>query len=341
MANRDLVAIGTSAGGIEALLFLAKKLPADFPAAIVVTIHLPSHARSELDRVLSRSGPLPASFAVDGERLEKGHIYIAPPGRHVLLDADRLALGVGPRENNARPAIDPMLRSAAVCCGFRSIGVVLTGTLGDGASGLWVLRQCGGRTVVQDPKDAAYAEMPLTALNRAKPDHVVALAGLPALLDRLVAEPAGEPIAAPRLTRYEVEIARTGRSSMNEMDGFGHRSVLACPDCGGVMWEIDEEGLSRYRCHVGHTYTAELMSLALDEGLRRALASALRALEERVALARKLHRQAVDSGHRLLAENWAHKASEFEHETDVIRASIRRVDQLAADADRRASAAAE
>lgn len=341
MANRDVVAVGTSAGGIEALLFLAKNLRPDFPAAILVTIHLPSHARSELDLVLSRSGPLPASFAVDGERLKKGRIYIAPPDRHLLLDGDRLALGCGPRENNARPAIDPMLRSQAVCCGSRSIGVVLTGTLGDGASGLWSLRQCGGRTVVQDPKDAAFAEMPLAALNRAKPDHVVALADLPALLDRLVAEPAGEPIAAPRLTRYEVEIARTGRSSMNEMDGFGRRSVLACPDCGGVMWEIDEEGLSRYRCHVGHTYTAELMSLALDEGLRRALASALRALEERVALARKLHRQAVDSGHRLLAENWAGKASEFERETEVIRASIRRVDELAADADRRVSAAAE
>jgi two-component system chemotaxis response regulator CheB len=338
MTNRDTVVVGTSAGGVEALLFLAKRLPRDLPASVLVTIHLPRNARSSLDELLCRAGPLPASFAEDGARLKKGHIYIAPPDRHLLLDGDRLALGVGPRENNARPAIDPMLRATAMCCGFRSVGVVLTGTLGDGASGLWALRQCGGVTVVQDPKDAAFAEMPLTALNRAKPDHVVPLADIPALLNSLVHQPAGEPVPAPRSTHYEVEVAKTGHSSMHDMDGLGRRSVLACPDCGGVMWEIDEGEVSRYRCHVGHTYTAELMSLALDEGLRRALASALRALEERQALARKLHHQAVDSGHRLLAENWAEKAREFERETGVIREAIRRADQLAADADRPAAA---
>lgn len=128
---------------------------------------------------------------------------------------------------------------------------------------------------------------------------------------------------------------------MENMDGLGHRSVLACPDCGGVMWEIGEDDVLRYRCHVGHTYTAEVMSIALDENLRRALASAQRALEERVALARKLHSQAVDSGHRLLADTWAEKAREFEREMDVIRDSIRRVDRLAADTHRAVKTAAE
>ena len=341
MANRDVLAVGTSAGGVEALLFLAKRLPREFPAAVLVTIHLPRHARSSLDEVLSRAGPLPAAFAEEGDRPKKGHIYIAPPDRHLVLDGDPLTLGVGPRENNARPAIDPMLRSSAICCGFRSVGVVLTGTLGDGASGLWALHQSGGVTVVQDPKDAAYAEMPLTALNRGAPDHVARLADLPALLHSLAQQPAGEPVPAPRNTRHEVEIARSGRSSMNEMDGLGRRSVLSCPDCGGVMWEIDEGNVIRYRCHVGHTYAADLMSVAMDENLRRALATAQRALEEREALARKLHRQAISSGHRLLAETWAEKAHEFERETNVIRESIRRVDQLAAHSARGTQAAAE
>jgi two-component system chemotaxis response regulator CheB len=219
--------------------------------------------------------------------------------------------------------------------------VVLTGTLGDGASGLWAVGQCGGMTVVQDPKDAEFAEMPLTALNRARPDHVVGLADMPALLDSLAHQPAGEARPVPRSIRYEVEIARGGPGSMNEMDGIGRRSVLACPDCGGVMWEIDEDELVRFRCHVGHTYTAEVMSLALDENLRRGLASALRALEERVALARKLYKQAVDSGHRLLAENWVDKAREFEREMDVIRNSVRRMERLAAESERSAKAAAE
>jgi len=341
MANRDVLAIGTSAGGVEALLFLAKRFSPEFPAAVLVTIHLPSHSRSALDELLTHAGRLPAQFARDGMVLSKGRIYIAPPDRHLLLDGDRIALGEGPRENNARPAIDPMLRSTALCCSGRAIGVVLTGSLGDGASGLWAIRHAGGIAVVQDPKDAAFAEMPLTALNRAKPDHVVSLGEMPALLESLVHQPAGEGRPLPRSLKYEVEIARNGSSSMDEMDSIGRRSVLACPDCGGVMWEIDEEELVRYRCHVGHTYTAEVMSLALDENLRRALATALRALEERVALARKLHRQAVDGGHRLLAQTWAEKAREFEREMDVIRGSIRRMDRLAAAEEAKESRAAE
>ena len=333
MANRDILAVGTSAGGVEALLFLAKNLPRDLPASVLVTIHLPAHARSALDLVLSRAGALPASFAAEGDVLQKGRIYLAPPDRHLLIDGKRLLLGEGPRENNSRPAIDPMLRATAVCCAGRAVGVVLTGTLGDGASGLWAMRQAGGVTIVQDPKDAAFAEMPLTALNRAKPDYVVPLAEIPALLDKLVHEPAGESKTLPASIKYEIDLARRGRLHMDEideMDAIGRRSVLACPDCGGVMWEIDEEDLSRYRCHVGHTYTAEVMSLALDDNLRRALASAQRALEERVALARKLYRQATDAGHRLLAETWRDKTSEYEREMDVIRSSIRRMDRLAA-----------
>jgi two-component system chemotaxis response regulator CheB len=341
MANRDIVTLGTSAGGVDALMFLAKALPRTLPASVLLTIHLPSYMKSTLDEVLNRCGPLPAAFAAEGELLRKSRIYIAPPDRHLLVDGDRIGLGEGPRENNSRPAIDPMLRSAAICCGSRTIGVVLTGALGDGASGLWAIRQAGGITIVQDPADAAFPEMPLTALNRATPDYVVKLADLPALLASLTQQRAGEAKPLPRSLKYEVEVARTGRGSMDEMDEIGRRSVLGCPDCGGVMWEIDEGDLSRFRCHVGHTYTAELMSLALDENLQRALASAVRALEERAALARKLYSQAKASGHRLLAQTWAAKAKEFEHETDIIRESTRRMDRLAAYADAAKASAAE
>ena len=341
MANRDILAIGTSAGGVEALVFLAARLERNLPASVLLTIHLPQHSTSSLDGVLTRAGPLPATFAQDGDSLRKSHIYIAPPDRHLIVDGDHISLGEGPRENNARPAIDPMLRSAAVCCGSRTVGVVLTGTLGDGAAGLWTVHQSGGITVVQDPKDAAFAEMPMTALDRAKPDHVARLKDMPALLTSLAHEPIGQAKALPRSIQYEVQIARSGRSDMDQMDKFGHRSVLTCPDCGGVMWEIDEGDLSRFRCHVGHAYTAEVMSLALDENLRRALASAVRALEERTALARKLYHQAKNSGHRLLAETWAEKTREFERETDIIRTSTRRMDRLAAKADTAKQSAAE
>jgi two-component system chemotaxis response regulator CheB len=331
MANRDIVAIGTSAGGVEALISLAKSLPANFPAAVLVTIHLPSGMTSLLDEVLSRQGRLPARFSSDGEVLKKGHIHIAPPDRHLLIgDGDRVRLGLGPRENNSRPAIDPMLRSVGLCCGPRSIGVVLTGTLSDGASGLWALDQCGGITVVQDPHDARFPDMPFNALNRLQPDHVVGLTALPQLLTDLSQQPAGDAMPVPESVRFEVGIAAGRSSSIDEMDRLGRRSPLACPDCHGVMWEVDEGELVRYRCHVGHTYSAELMDLALDDNLRRGLASALRALEERRSLARKLEHEAERGGHTLVAASWSRRAQEFAGELEIIRGAIRRLDDISA-----------
>jgi two-component system, chemotaxis family, protein-glutamate methylesterase/glutaminase len=329
MANRDVLAIGTSAGGFEALRFLAGEFSHDFPASVVVVIHLSSQFRSELDAILTQAGPLPASFAVDGEKLERGHIYIAPAERHLIVESGHLRLGSGPRENNARPALDPLFRSAALCCGPRTVGAVLTGTLGDGAAGLSALKQSGGITVVQDPDDAAFAEMPTTALIRSQPDHVVGLAGMPALFEKLARQPAGQAVPPSSSLEYEVNIASGGRGSMKEMDRIGRRSVLACPDCHGVMWEIDEGELVRYRCHVGHAYSAEIMSLALDENLKLAFGSALRALDERVALARKLEAQASTASRTRMAESWAAKAREFEEEARIIRDSIRRTDEIA------------
>src|SRR5262245_42038094 len=330
MANRGILAIGASAGGVEALAFLAKNFPRDFPAAIVVTIHLSSEGRSILDEVLSRAGSLPVAFARRRESLKKGQIYIAPVDRHLILEGDTILLGHGPRENNARPAIDPMMRSVAACCGPRMIGVVLTGTLSDGASGLWATDQCGGITVVQDPSDAAFPDMPMNALNRVRPDHVVRLEAMPKLLTSLVSQPAGIPMPIPESVGFEVEIAKGRQSSTDEMDRLGKRSVLACPDCHGVMWwEIDEGDLVRYRCHVGHTYTAEPMSLALDENLRRALGSALRALEERRSLARKLEKQAEQNDQVRLAASWARRGEEYEREQAVIRDSVHRLDEIA------------
>ena len=330
MANRDVLAIGTSAGGIEALRFLAGEFTRDFPASVVVTIHLSNQFRSELDAILTQAGPLPAGFAVDGEKLERSRIYIAPAERHLIVESGHLRLGSGPRENNARPALDPLFRSAALCCGPRTVGAVLTGTLGDGAAGLLALKQCGGITVVQEPGDAAFPEMPATALARAHPDHVVSLAGMPKLFERLARQPAGQAAPVPENLEYEVSIAIGGRGSMHEMDRIGRRSVLACPDCHGVMWEIEESDLVRYRCHAGHAYSAGIVSLALEENLRCAFATALRALDERVALAIKLEAQASAGGRTMVARSWAGKALELAAEAKVIRDSIRRTDEIVA-----------
>jgi two-component system chemotaxis response regulator CheB len=223
-----------------------------------------------------------------------------------------------------------MLRSAAICCAPRTVGVVLTGTMSDGASGLWALHRCGGIAVVQDPSDAAFADMPVNALNRVKADHVVTLAAMPRLLTSLAGQPAGATMPVPDSIRFEVDIAKGRSSSIPEMDRFARRSPLACPDCHGVMWEIDEGELVRYRCHVGHTYAAEMMALALDENLRRGLGSALRALEERRSLARKLEQEADRNGLSMLTASWSRRAQEFEKELTVIRDAVRRLDDIVA-----------
>jgi two-component system chemotaxis response regulator CheB len=190
---------------------------------------------------------------------------------------------------------------------------------------------------VQDPRHAAFAEMPQAALELAKPDHVADLEHLPALLYRLVKQSAGDPQAAPAPLRFEVEIASGQRrgAAMSEMDAIGRRSALSCPDCHGVLWEIDEGELRRFRCHVGHTYSADMLNLSLDEGLRRALASGQRALEERVALARSLHSQAEQTGRRHMTSHWAARVREYEQELAVIRDAMRRFDEIAAQEEQR------
>jgi two-component system, chemotaxis family, protein-glutamate methylesterase/glutaminase len=330
MANRDIVAIGTSAGGVGALRFLAERLPAEFPASVLVTIHLSAQFPSSLDDILGKAGPLPAKFASTGLPLQRGVIFLAPPDRHLIIEGDTLILGQGPRENNSRPAIDPMLRSIAACCGPRSIGAVLTGTLSDGTSGLQAVKRCGGTSVVQDPSDADFPDMPRNAINGATPDHVVRLEDMPALFQRLVAQPEGNSMPVPENIRVEVAVAKGTSIGMEAMDRLGRRSVLTCPDCNGVMWEMEDGELLRFRCHVGHAYAAESMSLSLDESLRRGMASALRALEERVALAHKLQKQAVEGGHRLLEARWASKAREAEIELAVVRDAMARMDAISA-----------
>ena len=141
--------------------------------------------------------------------------------------------------------------------------------------------------VVQD-RDAAFSEMPANALKQLRPDHVVSLEAMPKLLVSLALQADGKPMPAPKNIGFEIEIAKGGHATIEAMDQIGRRSGLGCPDCHGAMWEIDEGELVRFRCHVGHTYIAEMMSVALDENLRRSHGSALRVLEERLALSRSL-----------------------------------------------------
>jgi two-component system chemotaxis response regulator CheB len=291
MANRDLVVVGASAGGVEALQQVCARLPADLNAAVLVVMHTAAHSGGMLANILDRAGPLKALNPQDGERIEKGKIYVAPPNLHMLVEDSRLRLIGGPRENRHRPAIDPTFRSAALSYGQRVVGIVLTGAMNDGTSGLMVIRAHGGIPVVQDPNTALFSSMPQSALRMVTGARVASLAEIPGLIQQLVSEPIPEsrpPKRHDEIDRREVRMAELDMSEIEKDLHVGKPSVFGCPECGGVLWEIDQEGLLRYRCRVGHAYTADNLEAEQRFNIETALWAALRALEESAALYRKL-----------------------------------------------------
>lgn len=307
---RDVVVVGASAGGVTALRALAAGLPQDFPGAVCIVLHIGSHA-SSLPELLSAAGPLPARHAMHGSRPLPGHIYVAPPDHHLLFDGERLVLSRGPREHHTRPAIDPLFRSAAISVGPRVIGVVLTGRLDDGSAGLQAIKDCGGIAVVQDPTDAEDPAMPLAALSAVKADHCVPLSAMAGLLSTLVRQRVEAP-RTPAPTRWVHEhLASLGEgSTMDELRHFATPSTLTCPDCGGTLWQVDEARPPRFRCHTGHAFSLRSLTAAQTKAAEEALWSAVRALQEKELLLRRiteLDRQAGDEAHAADAEQQAER----------------------------------
>ncbi|QEH34814.1 Chemotaxis response regulator protein-glutamate methylesterase [Aquisphaera giovannonii] len=288
MARRDIIVVGASAGGVEALKELVAGLPAGFPASLFVVCHFPAGARSVLPRILSRSGSLLATHAADGEEFNPGQVYVAPPNFHMLLaPGSRIRLSRGARENHHRPAIDPLFRSAARHYGARVIALVLSGALHDGTAGLMAVRAAGGVSLVQDPADAVIASMPENAIRLARVDHVIKLAELaPRLVELVQRNDAPDQVAKAMdpIERMNEIAARDMLRQAN--DGRrGEVSVLTCPECGGTLWQVDEAGILRFRCHVGHAYNGELLLSEQSEALEAALWTAVRTFKEKWVLA--------------------------------------------------------
>jgi two-component system chemotaxis response regulator CheB len=308
---RTIVVVGASAGGVEALTRLCAGLPEDFPAAVCIVQHLSPDSQSMLPKLLDRAGKLRVSVPQDGEAIRPGHVYVAPPDHHLLLRPGRLLLRRGPHENRSRPSIDVLFRSAAVAYGSAVVGVVLTGLLDDGAEGLIAIRQAGGLSVVQDPAEAAWPSMPLQALERDGVDHVATLDAMPALLLRLLSEPA-EPgrLPAPEVV-IEDRLAEGELPSAPTAEGPpGRPSRLGCPDCGGVLNEIESHGLTRFRCQVGHAFSALGLATAQHRELERALAVAVRTHRDRMRLFRLMEASALSRNLTLSATRWQRAAVE-------------------------------
>jgi len=330
MSVTRVVVVGASSGGIDALTQLAAALPAEFPAAVCVVLHTSPQSPGVLDGILDRAGPLPARAVRGGERPRPGHIYVAPPDRHLVLEPNRLRLTKGPRENRFRPAIDPLFRSAAQVYGPAAVGVVLTGNLDDGTAGLWVIKQLGGVAIVQDPADAAYPAMPQSAINHVRVDHVVPLQAVAPLLARVVSMSPnqGGAVVSDRIN-IEMKIAKEENAIEAGVEQLGQPSSYACPECHGVLLQIEEEGRVRFRCHTGHAYSADSLLAGINEAIEDALWNTVRAIDEGARYIRHLadHLQPQD---RARAERFALEASQANSQSEAVRQLVTRREALKA-----------
>jgi two-component system chemotaxis response regulator CheB len=318
--KRDIVVIGASAGGVETLIKLVRQLPADFPASLFIVLHIPADSPSLLAQILDRSSQLTVVQPTDHTPIATRYIYVAPPDHHMLLEKDEIRIIRGPKENRHRPAIDPLFRSAALAYGPRVIGVILTGALDDGTAGLLTIKHKQGLAIVQDPKDALYPSMPQSALSYVQVDHSSSIAEMGQLLINLVEEQVQveEVLSSDEHLTQEVEIAKMDLHRMHQNTPGGIPSAFSCPECGGVLWELQEDALVHYRCRIGHAFSPESIQAAQAEKIEEALWTALKTLQEKASLTRNIQQQAQNRNQYHLSSTLRERIEEIEKNADIL-----------------------
>lgn len=333
-----IVVVGASAGGVEALGRLVSYLPESFSLPLLVVLHVPP-TTSFLPQILQRAGRLVAGHARDGEPLRTGAIAVAPPDFHLLLADGVLHLNRGPRENGHRPAIDPLFRTAASSYGESVVGVVLSGSLDDGAVGLATIKREGGVTIVQDPEEAVYPAMPLSAIDAAQPDHVLPIDGIAKLLVSLDGGP--EPDQAesqqedPPMDADPTQLPPEAVTQANRSQG--EVTPFTCPECGGTLWELREGDVLKFRCRVGHSYTADAYSHEKAVSLEAALWTAVTALVEKADFSRRLAERFRASGHEISAGRYEREAANAQQQSELVRQAVMRLEPPAAVEEAQAS----
>jgi two-component system chemotaxis response regulator CheB len=336
VTGRDIIVMGGSAGAVEAMSEIVAGFPAELPAAVFVVVHFPAYATSVLPEILARRGALPARHPRDGDSIVPGHIYVAPPDHHLLVERGRVRVVRGPRENGHRPALDPLFRSAARAYGRRVVGVVVTGNLDDGTAGVAAVRARGGLGVVQDPGEAIHPGMPSSVISVAGADHVVRLAEVAPLLARLATTPVeGEEEPVPDRMEMEAEIAGMDPGALAGDERPGVPSAYSCPECHGVLWEIQEGAVMRFRCRVGHGYSVETLLAEQSDSVEAALWTAMMALKERAALARRMAERLAERGSDRSAERFVDQATEADVRAETIRRVLEHVDPAVSQAPER------
>jgi two-component system chemotaxis response regulator CheB len=332
MPVRDIVVVGFSAGGIEPLLRLVEGLPADFPGAVFVVHHFPPQSVSALPNIVQRSSALDVTQAVDDEPIVPGRICVARPDQHLVLTGGRVRCTNGPREQGHRPAIDPLFRSAARTFGPRVAGVLLSGTLDDGTVGMIEIKARGGLALVEEPEETAYPGMVMSALRNVAVDHVAPARELAAILDRVAREGDSEPDPLSTDLRGDFaagsgdapEPSMAGTAALRSPAALGRPSPMVCPECGGVLFEREQDGFLHFRCHVGHAFSEEALFASQSRAVEAALWSAVRALEEKAELSRRLAQQAGYRGLRRTVTQFEGAAREAEHGSNILRQTLLR-----------------
>jgi two-component system chemotaxis response regulator CheB len=325
--HHDIMVIGASLGGVQAISELIAQLPANLPAAIFVVQHVAPHWPDLLAGLLRRSGNLTAEMAMDGAPIKRGRIYVARPNYHLLLEAGRMRVVYGPRENHWRPAIDPLFRSAAVAYGPRVAAVILTGLLHDGAAGLDAVKKCGGVAIIQDPADALHREMPEAALARVEADFCVPLAQMGKILTNIIMTPPGPAVPVPDDILLE---SRVMESVMHESaigDFAGSPTALTCPECGGTLKQIGDQPL-RFRCHTGHALCEGALLESQNEGVEYSLWAAVRAMKERCELLSRMAASARERGYANSSEDYEQKAAESMAHAEQLRRLLARMERV-------------
>ncbi|AWT56382.1 chemotaxis protein CheB [Mycolicibacterium smegmatis] len=328
-SKHGVVAVGASAGGVEALTRLTANLSRDFSYAILVVLHMPANAPSVLARILDRAGPLPAVTAVDGALLEPGTIYVARPGRHLMVHDSRAVLSEGPTENGHRPAVNALFRSVALAYGPHTIGILLSGVLDDGVLGAAAIKRRGGVVIAQSPTDALFPAMPTNAVQAGVVDHVADAADMGGLIKQLTERTIEERDMEPdESMELENKIAMAERFSTDfDSEALGPPSGYICPDCNGSLSAVSD---GNFRCRVGHAWSADALLRARDEEVEGALWVALRSLEEKAKLSRTL---AERTGKGVMARRYLELAAEAEHAVSVLGERLAEVSRHTEDDD--------
>jgi two-component system, chemotaxis family, protein-glutamate methylesterase/glutaminase len=327
VANREIIVIGTSAGGVKALSTIVEQLPNDLNAAIFIVLHISPHQRSNLPEILTRAGNLNTKHPRDGEPIEHGKIYVAPSDHHLLIEPGQVRITKGPKENRFRPAIDPLFRSAAYAYGPGVIGVVLTGALDDGTAGLWAIKDRGGIAVVQDPDDAEQRSMPWTALNNVEVDYCLPVTDIAKVLVTLTQDLIGPErgcLVSDKLG-IETKISLGHDAADLDVTQLGKLSEFSCPECHGTLIEIMDGKLQRYRCHTGHAFSEDSLLAELTDSVEELLWNSIRAIEERIRLLKHLKQHSAD----LTSNTGSNSAlnedlQEAEEQADSVRAATMR-----------------